>query len=77
MAGETAGLRGIAARQRASERYELKLVTEPADYERIAARSMELLHGLLGANVIVETSHHQALPPGPRGIFEYVLPLRA
>jgi phenylacetate-CoA ligase len=63
--------------QRATERYELKLVTEPEDYERIAARSAELLRELLGAQVMVETSHHQALPPGPRGIFEYVLPLRA
>jgi phenylacetate-CoA ligase len=62
--------------QRARRAYELKLVTEEPDYEQVAGRSREILHDLLGRDALVETSFHRTLPPGPRGVFKYVVPLR-
>ena len=61
--------------QLAADRYELKVVAE--DYERILPGLTEDLHDLLGSEIHVETSSHERLEPGPRGVFQYVLPLEA
>jgi phenylacetate-coenzyme A ligase PaaK-like adenylate-forming protein len=61
--------------QLAADRYELKVVAE--DYEAILPGLTEDLHDLLGREIHVETSSHERLDPGPRGVFQYVLPLEA
>jgi hypothetical protein len=70
------GARSFQLVQRERNVYELKLVTAPAEYERVAGRALAVLRDLLGPAATVETSFHPSLPPGPRGIFKYVLPLR-
>jgi phenylacetate-CoA ligase len=70
------GARSFQLVQQGRNAYELKLVTGPAEYERVAGRSLAVLRDLLGSDATVETSFHPSLPPGPRGIFKYVLPLR-
>ena len=59
--------------QLARDAYELKVVAE--DYEGIRLKLVEDLRDLLGEDASIETSRHTQLKPGPRGVFQYVLPL--
>ncbi len=59
--------------QTAVHSYELKVVAN--DYEVIRPRLVEDLRTLLGEGTSIETSRHDQLAPGPRGVFQYVIPL--
>jgi hypothetical protein len=62
--------------QVAEDRFELKLVTAGrAEYERMLPEALQSLRELIG-DVAIEPSFHETLPPGPRGLFRYVEPLR-
>ena len=62
--------------QTAAEGYELKLVApSPDEYERIVPDAVTGLRDLLGNGAQVRPSFHEALPPAPRGAFQYVVPL--
>jgi phenylacetate-CoA ligase len=59
--------------QTAVHSYELKVVAD--DYEGIRPKLVEELRTLLGEGASIETSRHEQLEPGPRGVFQYVIPL--
>ena len=62
--------------QTAPEGYELKLVAPSPDaYERLVPTAVDGLRDLLGSGTQVQTTFHETLPPAPRGVFQYVVPL--
>jgi phenylacetate-CoA ligase len=60
--------------QHAPGRFELRLVTEAADFERIAAAVVADLRPLL-EQAELEATHHSVLEPGPSGKFRAVVAL--
>lgn len=70
------GARSFQLVQTAPEGYDLKLVADSADeYERIVPGAVDGLRDLLGDDARVQPTFHQTLPPAPRGVFQYVVPL--
>lgn len=60
------------------DRYDLKLVAaERAEHEPVLPDAVRALRALLGDGAAVDASFHAELPPGPRGLYRYVEPLRA